>query len=323
MIFDQTGSLASVSRHDYLPFGEELSSVVGLRSASQGYTNSDGARQKFTQKERDSETGLDYFINRYYSSTHGRFTSPDIFGSRRRNPQSWNRYSYVLNNTLKYTDPLGLLAQDPKIPPEDIIKIVIHDKHPSLLKRIFGKIGSMFKGGSRTQVEGEEEGERESEETREEERKADEKDLLERSPWRDPNAVPPVRIDESEIAPGLDDPSKAIEMEEASLTPHLNGETPAEQLRDALNRVASMEGSPEAKAEMFARYGAQIRVRSDFTWGFGNARGTDGSHIFIGGQGEVLVISPQGQLFRGSVQAGGVTFGPSGPTPVYGKLKPR
>jgi RHS repeat-associated protein len=36
-------------------------------------------RQKFTSKERDNETGLDYFLSRYYSSTQGRFTSPDEF----------------------------------------------------------------------------------------------------------------------------------------------------------------------------------------------------------------------------------------------------
>ena len=109
MIFDQIGSLANISRHDYLPFGEELSSVGGLRSSSQGYTNNDGARQKFTQKERDSETGLDYFGARYYASTQGRFTSVDpsrksIIGA---NPQSWNRYMYALNNPLAYVDRNG------------------------------------------------------------------------------------------------------------------------------------------------------------------------------------------------------------------------
>jgi RHS repeat-associated protein len=35
------------------------------------------ALQKFTSKERDIETALDYFLARYYSSAQGRFTSPD------------------------------------------------------------------------------------------------------------------------------------------------------------------------------------------------------------------------------------------------------
>lgn len=68
------------------------------------------ARQ-FTGKERDAETGLDFFGARYFSGPHGRFTSPDPkIGSRRhlRNPQKWNKYAYVLNNPLKYVDPDGL-----------------------------------------------------------------------------------------------------------------------------------------------------------------------------------------------------------------------
>src|SRR5256885_7134984 len=61
MIFDQTGSLAATSRHDYLPFGEEIFVGTGGRTATQGYGTSDGVRQQFTRKERDDETGLDYF----------------------------------------------------------------------------------------------------------------------------------------------------------------------------------------------------------------------------------------------------------------------
>jgi RHS repeat-associated protein len=110
MIIDKTGSLAGVSRHDYLPFGEELSSVVGLRSSSQGYTAADGLRQKFTQKERDLETGLDYFGARYYAGTQGRFISADApFADQvEDNPQSWNLYEYAGNNPLLFTDPTGM-----------------------------------------------------------------------------------------------------------------------------------------------------------------------------------------------------------------------
>ncbi len=41
------------------------------------YGAADGVRQKFTSKERDNETGLDYFLARYYGSTAGRFMSID------------------------------------------------------------------------------------------------------------------------------------------------------------------------------------------------------------------------------------------------------
>jgi RHS repeat-associated protein len=73
----------------------------------------DGGSVKFTSKERDSETGLDYFEARYMSAAQGRFTSPDPenAGAFASNPQSWNAYAYVANNPLKYTDPHGLRYQ--------------------------------------------------------------------------------------------------------------------------------------------------------------------------------------------------------------------
>jgi RHS repeat-associated protein len=57
-----------------------------------------------------TETGLDYFGARYFSAAQGRFTSPDpiLSSGRPDNPQTWNRYAYVLNNPLRYTDPVGL-----------------------------------------------------------------------------------------------------------------------------------------------------------------------------------------------------------------------
>jgi RHS repeat-associated protein len=63
-----------------------------------------------TSKERDIETGLDYFLARYYSSTQGSFASADplLESGEPSQPQSWNRYSYTVNNPLKYTDPDGL-----------------------------------------------------------------------------------------------------------------------------------------------------------------------------------------------------------------------
>ena len=114
MIIDQTGTLANVKRHDYLPFGEELGAGVGGRTPGNGYSGGDGVRQQFTGYERDNETGLDYAQARYYSSTAGRFTTTDplMASARSSAPQTWNRYSYGLNNPLRYNDPSGLNADD-------------------------------------------------------------------------------------------------------------------------------------------------------------------------------------------------------------------
>lgn len=71
-------------------------------------------KSQFTGKERDAESGLDYFGARYLSGVIGRFTSADpLFGSAHvNNPQSWNRYSYGLNNPIRYNDPAGLWIWD-------------------------------------------------------------------------------------------------------------------------------------------------------------------------------------------------------------------
>jgi RHS repeat-associated protein len=133
MIFDQTGSLAGVKRHDYLPFGEEISAFGG-RTTAQGYNLPDATRQKFTVKERDIETGLDYFGARYYASVQGRFTgvdpfdinyerqmtsdpeeADDLFRNYIEQPQHWNRYAYALNNPLRYVDPDGLLEYETEL----------------------------------------------------------------------------------------------------------------------------------------------------------------------------------------------------------------
>jgi RHS repeat-associated protein len=91
------------------PFGEELFAGIGIRSAALGY-GGDSTRQKFTGKERDDETGLDFFGARYFASVQGRFTSADplLSSGTIYDPQSWNRYTYTLNYPLKYTDPFGL-----------------------------------------------------------------------------------------------------------------------------------------------------------------------------------------------------------------------
>jgi len=111
MVFDKTGSLANMKRHDYLPFGEELFAAPNQRTTTQGYSVTDGLRQQFTSKERDNETGLDFFGARYYASMQGRFTGVDALmaSARPLRPQSWNRYTYCINNPLIYVDPSGLI----------------------------------------------------------------------------------------------------------------------------------------------------------------------------------------------------------------------
>jgi RHS repeat-associated protein len=86
----------------FLPFGAEFN--------PQATTNN----YKFTGKERDSETGLDYFGARYYGSTMGRFLTPDWsiqpvsvpYGDF-TDPQTLNLYGYTRNNPLNKIDKDG------------------------------------------------------------------------------------------------------------------------------------------------------------------------------------------------------------------------
>jgi len=73
----------------------------------------------FTGKERDSESGNDYFEARYYASSMGRFLSPDwsaqeepVPYAQLDDPQSLNLYSYVRNNPLSETDPDGHCCEE-------------------------------------------------------------------------------------------------------------------------------------------------------------------------------------------------------------------
>jgi RHS repeat-associated protein len=86
----------AVDNLDYLPFGEQ---IAGGTSTT----------HKFTGKERDAESGLDFFETRYFSAAQGRFSSPDAYGvdQHTEDPQSWNLYTYARNNPLKTIDPSG------------------------------------------------------------------------------------------------------------------------------------------------------------------------------------------------------------------------
>lgn len=147
-VWDSTGVRA---RFDYLPFGEPIqadrngrTSAACVPGVANCYVSSGNVTEKFTGKERDAETGLDFFggkltdpngdtqgqmpsqensgssnlppglrfgdfISRYYSSAQERFTSPDfpLLDQSVESPQSWNLFSYVMNNPLTFFDPNG------------------------------------------------------------------------------------------------------------------------------------------------------------------------------------------------------------------------
>ncbi len=102
MVQDAQGNC--VTRMDYAPFG-----AIVPRSGQDCYAAQWSSGQMFTGKERDAETGLDYFGARYMASAQGRFMSPDepLAFADFSNPQSWNLYGYGFNSPLVFVDPDG------------------------------------------------------------------------------------------------------------------------------------------------------------------------------------------------------------------------
>ncbi len=97
--FASTPTRTMYSDLAYAPFGENY--------AQAGTTDS-----SFTGQNQDTISGLNDFLFREYN-TYGRWISPDPAGlgaADPTNPQTWNRYAYVINNPLAYTDLLGLQA---------------------------------------------------------------------------------------------------------------------------------------------------------------------------------------------------------------------
>jgi len=98
VVTDDAGTVVYSAAHD--PYG-------GIQ---QTWVNTFDPTPKFSGKERDAESGLDYFGARYYSNPIYRWLSADSIKSKPgaiSNPQRWNLYSYCGNNPLVYIDPDG------------------------------------------------------------------------------------------------------------------------------------------------------------------------------------------------------------------------
>ncbi len=157
LLTDELGGVKQ--RTDYLPFGDVITAsptqgggrqVITDGAAQTTFALAGGPTQKFTGKERDAETGLDYMDFRYYGGAQGRFMSPDPFmaSANVADPQSWNRYVYARNNPLRYNDPLGLYPS-PAYNCSDTQSSCLNDEQRRVLENSSVKVGKETLSGEK------------------------------------------------------------------------------------------------------------------------------------------------------------------------------
>ncbi len=111
----QQGQEVPGSNAHYLPFGD------WRVEPSHELTD-----QGFTGQKHNMDLGLYYYNARFYLPGIGRFASADTIVPDPMNPQQFNRYTYVLNNPLRFTDPTGHYCYDPSSG-ADLVGTCIHD----------------------------------------------------------------------------------------------------------------------------------------------------------------------------------------------------
>ncbi|MBI4550407.1 MAG: RHS repeat-associated core domain-containing protein [Candidatus Omnitrophica bacterium] len=94
VITDAAGNQAALLEYD--PYGATVT-----------HSGEADPRHQFTGQENDASARLYYYGARYYDPQLGRFITADWFVEDPVNPQTMNRYSYVRNNPINYTDPTG------------------------------------------------------------------------------------------------------------------------------------------------------------------------------------------------------------------------
>jgi len=120
LITDASGTV--MGTEDHFPFGEEAG------------TTGETEKHRFTNYERDSESGTDHAINRQHQFSNGRFVQPDPVAGSLTNPQSLNRYTYVLNDPINLNDPLGLYEG------------CVHQAMTEYLAKLSGRFGDKVAG---------------------------------------------------------------------------------------------------------------------------------------------------------------------------------
>src|SRR5262245_48276621 len=103
--------------------------------------------------------------------------------------------------------------------------------------------------------------------------------------------------------------------------PTLTPGTPRQMLGEAITHLRSLPRNADQRAEVFEGMAGQIERHSGGAWNATRGTGTDGSHVFLGRQGEGLVVAPDGRIYRGAIGRG-IAITAGGLCPDYNSLHP-
>lgn len=140
IITDSAGNRSGL--YEYDPYGRVVT-----------HTGVD-VKHRFTGQEADDSTGLYYYNARYLDPELGRFINADWIVPDANNPQDLNRYSYVNNNPIRYTDPTGHKKKSMWGVLGAVIGSVIGSIIPGIGTSIGGMIGGAIGGGLQAGLNG-------------------------------------------------------------------------------------------------------------------------------------------------------------------------
>jgi len=246
---------------------------------------------KFTGKERDNESGLDFFEARYYSGAQGRFTSADepLAYQYESDPQTWNLYTYGRNNPLKFVDPDGHEPCVNGVNPENGNICVVHTEKPKSDDVPLTPYAQEFYNqmSNRRQASN--------------------------------GLIAGFAIADAVLATtylGTYVPALLIRAAPAAAAalPVLSG-TNGQKLRQAGEFGARMEGSFQDKVTAMIKLLDQIKGSGN--WNYTAMDAADGAKVFLGDKTDrIRVIDTAGKVWSGTVAA------MNGLTPDYSKLTP-
>jgi 1-acyl-sn-glycerol-3-phosphate acyltransferase len=117
------------------------------------------------------------------------------------------------------------------------------------------------------------------------------------------------------------DPGVFVHNSSGSPVPQLTPGPPLRMLGEAIRHLKSLPRDAAQRADAFEALARQIESQSGGAWRADRGTGTDGSIIFLGRQGDALVVAPDGRIFRGAVGRG-IDITPNGLRPDHNTLKP-